>query len=305
MEESLRSDPVAFWGEAMADEEPLRESRFPLVDVQTAIAWRVIEPLLAGSPRVLDAGAGTGRYTLPIAARELRVTHLDISQAMLSRAMAEAARRSLGTIEFLQGDVKELSALEARSHDLTLCLDAPISYAYPDHERALAEVCRVTRDTLVLMVSSRSGVLPFFIDLDLSREFIPPDYGRPVDPLLMTQGILDNGVEDFPPDISAYLARSGKLTPPDYAFTVDELRALLNREGFQAVRMGGPGALARSIKAESLQKIRQDQGLFKRFIDLSLDFDFDAHNLGLGGVNLLVVARRRQPARNGRRKRKP
>ncbi len=59
--ESLKDLPRTFWGEAMAAEEPLRESRFPLVDVQTALAWRIIEPLLAGSPRVLDAGAGAGR----------------------------------------------------------------------------------------------------------------------------------------------------------------------------------------------------------------------------------------------------
>ena len=299
MENPKQTFSEAFWGEAMAAEEPRREANFPLVEVQTSLAWRVIEPLLEGAAEVLDAGAGTGRYSLPIAARGVPVTHLDLSRAMLERAMGEAARRGLESIRFLQGNVKDLSAFPGRAFGLTLCLDAPISYAFPDHWRALAEVCRVTRETLVLMVSSRSGVLPFFIDLDLAGEFIPPGYARPVDPLLMTEGIVAHGVETFPPDIRQYLAESGKLTPPDYAFTPEEITAGLNREGFEVVTLGGPGALARSIRAESLAKILADRALYRRFISLSHDFDFNAHNLGLGGVNLLVVARRRASGNPG------
>ncbi|MEE8433496.1 MAG: methyltransferase domain-containing protein [bacterium] len=298
-EKSPQVSPHAFWGEAMASEEPLRESRFPLVNVQTALAWRIIEPLLEGSPRVLDAGAGAGRYSLPIAAAGHRVTHLDFSDAMLSIAMTEAARQGLSGIDFVRGDVKALKFIYSRDYGLTLCLDAPISYAYPDHGQALAEVCRVTAGTVVVMVSSRSGVLPFFIDMDLSGEFLPPGYDQPIDPLLMTEGIWRDGVEAFPPELREHLAREGKLTPPDYAFTPEELTAGLNREGFEVVQLGGPGALARSIRPESLAKIQGNAALYERFIQLSLEFDFNTHNLGLGGVNLLAVARRRSNGASG------
>ena len=297
--ESLKDLSRTFWGEAMASEEPLRESRFPLVDVQTALAWRIIEPLLAGSPRVLDAGAGAGRYSLPIAAAGHRVTHLDLSDAMLSIAMTEASRQGLSGIEFMRGDVKVLEDIYSREYELTLCLDAPISYAYPDHAQALAEVCRVTAGTVVVMVSSRSGVLPFFIDMDLAGEFLPPGYDQPIDPLLMTEGIWRDGVETFPPELREHLARVGKLTPPDYAFTPEELTAGLKREGFEVIRLGGPGVLARSIRPESLAKIQGDAALYERFIELSLEFDFNTHNLGLGGVNLLAVARRRSNGTSG------
>ncbi len=114
--------------------------------------------------------------------------------------------------------------------------------------------------------------------------------------------MLRDGVEHFPAEIRPYLARNGKLAPPDYAFTPPELTAMLRGEGFTVVEMGGPGALARSVRPETLEKIRADRAHYSRFIDYSLAFDFDPHNLGLGAVNLLVVARR-NARHNARRRR--
>ena len=295
MVERVQDDGVAFWGDTMADEESLREARFPLVQFQTAIAWRVIEDYLGGRLRVLDVGAGTGRYSLPVAARGHRVTHLDVSPAMLARAEAAALRAGLSGIDFQPGDVRDLSALEERGYDLTLCLDAPLSYAWPQQARALAEVCRVTADVLVLMVSSRTGVLPFMIDFDMSEAFVPPGQSGRADPFFLTESILHQGVEDFPPEFKPWLAQAGKLTPPDYAFTIPELSGLLYRAGFAVERLGGPGALARSIAPESLRRIAADPALFERFIGYALAFDFDPHCAGLGAVNLMVVARRTGP----------
>jgi SAM-dependent methyltransferase len=293
MVEPLREDAVAFWGEAMAAEEPLREARFPLVEFQTAIAWRVLEDYLGGRLRVLDAGAGTGRYSLPIAARGHRVTHLDVAPAMLRLAMEAAARQGLADIEFRQGDVRNLAGLASRAYDLTLCMDAPLSYAWPRQAQALAEVCRVTREVLVLMVSSRTGVLPFMLDFDLAGSFVPPGQTGRHDPFFLSEAVLRGGVEDYPAEFRPWLAAQGKLTPPDYAFTVPELTALLREQGFAVERLGGPGALARSIRPEHLERIRADRALFQRFVGYSLAFDFDPHCAGLGAVNLLVVARRR------------
>ena len=60
----------------------------------------------------------------------------------------------------------------------------------------------------------------------------------------------------MPRDWRGQVAGEEKLTPPDYAFTPEELTAGLNRDGFEVVQLGGPGALARSIRAESLAKIQ-------------------------------------------------
>ena len=282
----------AFWGDVMAGEEDLREERFPLVEVQTAIAWEVIGDVLRPDMRVLDAGGGTGRYSLPLAAQGHRVLHLDFSPAMLNRARKAARARGLRNIQFAKGDVRRLKGIKDRAHDLTLCLDAPISYAWPHHEQALAEVCRVTDDVLVLMVSSRYGVAPFMLEYDLSGEFTPGGGMDAQNPFRTTEAILAHGVEQHDPETRALLEREGKLTPPDYAFTIPELAELVRNNGFEVVRFGGPGALARNLERAQLQRITADETLFRRFIQLSLRFDFDPHNAGMGAVNILMVAKR-------------
>jgi hypothetical protein len=116
----------------------------------------------------------------------------------------------------------------------------------------------------------------------------------------MTEAILEQGVESFPEETRRWLAEQGRLTPKDYAFTVPELTSLFHREGFRIVEIGGPGALARSVSRESLRRILHDPVLLERFIDFSLEFDFDPHNLGLGAVNLLAVAQRDEKMEAGR-----
>jgi SAM-dependent methyltransferase len=53
--------------------------------------------------RVLEVGCGMGRYTLPLAARGLRVTGIDISPALLDRLRKLADDRH--PIELVEGDV--------------------------------------------------------------------------------------------------------------------------------------------------------------------------------------------------------
>lgn len=280
----------------MADEELLREERFPLVLVQTAIANKIIEKYCSAEKiiSVLDAGAGTGRYSIPIAKSGYKVCHLDISQEMIEHAHQIARREGLENIEFKLGSIENLSYLKNESFDMSLSFDAPVSYSYPNHEKAICELCRVTENLLFLMVSNRNGVIPFMVDFDLSRDYLPPNYNKEIAPFYATQSTIENGVEKWPADIQEYLNKTGSAAPLDYSFGTDELKNLLNKEGFGVLEIAGPGALARNIRPENLDKITSDKKLFKHFIELSMDFDFHPNNIGLGAVNLLVVAKRKK-----------
>lgn len=287
-----------YWGIAMAEEEALREEKFPLVQIQTAIAWSVVKAFCTEDTKtVLDAGAGAGRYSIPIAKFGYDVTHLDISEDMLETAKTISRKEGVEEIRFIQGDICNIDVFRDREFDVTLCFDAPVSYTYPYQEKAIEELLRVTNSLLMLMVSNRNGVIPFMVDFDISGEYLDPAWShgkRKMDPFYITKQVIEKGVEVWPEEIKSYLEKSGKDAPPDYSFKVDEIVGLIEENSnFEVVKIGGPGALARSIKPESLETITKDDELFSRFVALSLDYDFDKYNIGLGAVNLLVVAKRK------------
>ena len=69
-----------------------RTARQSLVfKIYDAITWKFLEPLVPTDPNslVLDAGGGTGIWTIPMARKGCKVVLLDISERMLEEARKE------------------------------------------------------------------------------------------------------------------------------------------------------------------------------------------------------------------------
>ncbi|MCB0155497.1 MAG: class I SAM-dependent methyltransferase, partial [Anaerolineae bacterium] len=64
----------------------------------------------------LDVGCGAGNYTLKLLQRlpNLAVTMIDLSQPMLDRARQRVSEVSSGTIETIQGDIRDIEIGEDR-----------------------------------------------------------------------------------------------------------------------------------------------------------------------------------------------
>ena len=60
--------------------------------VNRALRWRELERRLDGVQTILDVGGGTGAFSVPLAHRGFRVTHLDLSPEMLNLATVLIAR---------------------------------------------------------------------------------------------------------------------------------------------------------------------------------------------------------------------
>ncbi|MFH1788417.1 MAG: class I SAM-dependent methyltransferase [Candidatus Altiarchaeota archaeon] len=58
---------------------------------------------------VLELTCGTGRITLAIAEKGVKVTGLDVSCEMLSKAMEKAARKGLDSTRFIKGDMRSFN----------------------------------------------------------------------------------------------------------------------------------------------------------------------------------------------------
>jgi SAM-dependent methyltransferase len=70
--------------------------------------------------RVLDIACGHGRLTRSLASRGARVTGIDISSALIEKARAAEARRSLG-ITYVVADIARWQSPEPATFDLVTC----------------------------------------------------------------------------------------------------------------------------------------------------------------------------------------
>lgn len=104
--------------------------------------------------RILEAGCGTGSFSLAIAAQGARVVGMDRSAAMLARARTKARERSQG-IDWIQGDLVQLPFPASSYAGVVAILSLDF---IASREAALLELARVLRPGGFLVI----GVLNRF-----------------------------------------------------------------------------------------------------------------------------------------------
>ena len=124
--------------------------------IQDGIIFNVLNELLPkGRGKILDAGGGTGFYSLPLASKGHQVTILDISREMLDVAERKARKMGLADrVRIFQGNMEEID-VGSSEFDLVMCHLALCHAAEPS--RALREFRRVLKDDglLSLVVENR------------------------------------------------------------------------------------------------------------------------------------------------------
>lgn len=121
--------------------------------IYDAVTWKYLEPYLPTSKDavVLDAGGGTGRWSIPIARKGLNVTLVDISEGMLSVARRKVKESDLEEkIALKQGDIAELEYLD-ETFDLVFCEHALFLTEEP--AQAVRELARVLKTRCPLIIS--------------------------------------------------------------------------------------------------------------------------------------------------------
>lgn len=269
-----------FWDRYGRREE--KRGRSPAMQLYTRQVWQELERYLPEKGRVLDAGAGPGRYSLPLAARGLEVVHLDLSPAMVERARQQAQKSGQANITFVTGEIENLPFPDA-SFDLVICLDAPLSYT-PCPGRAVAELARVSRGRIVASVVSRMGQLPLGIQAE----------SRLAGSLRYSRTFWQEGRWDPPPLLERLPVVNRYLLPPLHAFFPAEIAGLFRAAGHQVEKIMAPGSLARLISPAAAKRILRKPDLLAEFLSLAAEFDSRPEVLGLGAAvasGLLVITR--------------
>jgi ubiquinone/menaquinone biosynthesis C-methylase UbiE len=149
--------------------------------------------------RVLDVGAGPGRFTIELARLGAQVVVADLSpgQLELNREKVAAAGFDGSVVDRVVADVTDLGAFEDERFDAAVCYGGPLSYVVDEAERAVTELVRVVRPGghVLISVMSLVGAITHYADgvLELAARdgnekleqivrtgFLPeePDYGH-------------------------------------------------------------------------------------------------------------------------------
>jgi len=121
---------------------------------------RLLARFITPGSRVLEIGAGPGRFTVELARLGARVVASDISPVQLAlneRLVAEAGVESAveGRVVL---DVVDLSSIDDASFDAVVVFGGPLSYAFDATETALQGCLRVSRPTGMVLASVMSLV---------------------------------------------------------------------------------------------------------------------------------------------------
>lgn len=124
------------------DEDGRLRSRHGMVEFLTTM--RYIEKYIKPGMRVLEIGAGTGRYSHTLAKRGYQVDAVELVEHNIEifKANTSAGER----ITVTQGDARALSGFADDTYDVTLLL-GPMYHLFTveDQKKALSEALRVTK----------------------------------------------------------------------------------------------------------------------------------------------------------------
>jgi SAM-dependent methyltransferase len=137
----------SFYGQTDEDGR-LKRSRHGQLEYATTMAY--IHRFADSGAKVLEVGAGTGRYSIALAKEGMRVTAVELVESNL--ALLRENGKGIGNLDAYQGDATDLGRFADDSFDVTLLL-GPMYHLFEAEEvnRAIDEAIRVTKPGGVIL----------------------------------------------------------------------------------------------------------------------------------------------------------
>jgi len=270
--QTAKYDPayVAAFYDRNPEMEWLRLVRSPLEEIKLHVHEHYLRSHLSRDMRVLEIGAGPGRFTKCLHELGCTVVVADISQRQLEANMEKA--RELGfaaSVErWIRMDICDMRTLESRAFDAVVAYGGPLSYVFERAGDAVRECARMLRPGGLLLASVMS--------------------------LWGTIHVHFDGVMRTPAELNRAIVRTGDITPQTdpgtghycHLFRAGELRSLVEAGGFRIVVMSASNSLAANNPV-ALAIARNDPAQWA----LLLEWEVEASkSLVEAGTHIIVVA---------------
>jgi ubiquinone/menaquinone biosynthesis C-methylase UbiE len=132
-----------------------KDYAIPYWKLYQEITWRNLKRFLPKTKEavILDAGGGTGYWSIRLAKHGYRLVLTDIAENMLKIAREKVKATGLEEkVETRKVDIRRMSCFESGSFDMALAEGDPVSYCL-DPERTVGELARVVKPKACVVVS--------------------------------------------------------------------------------------------------------------------------------------------------------
>jgi SAM-dependent methyltransferase len=240
--------------EATVEAEHARMVADPVARVSREVHEQFLRRFVQPGMRVLEVGAGTGRFTQTLLEVGARVVVTDLSPAQLAANRSHVSTLpGAEQVESWQvADVCDLGAFPDGGFDAVVAYGGPLSYAFDRAEVAAAELLRVTRPggPVVVSVMSTLGTVRALLPDVLALDAL---VGAEVN-----DRVLDAG--DLRP-----IQRPGTGVHTCRMFRADQLRDLLGSVGAQVLAMSASTWTAVG-HADVLSRLEEDPVAWARYL---------------------------------------
>ena len=248
-------------------------------DVRGRVAFeihrRFLHRYVPAGGRVLEIGAGPGRFTIGLAEHGCHVTVSDVSsvQLQLNEAHVRAAGAEGSIEDRVRVDVRDLSQFVGGEFDAVVAFGGPLSYVFDEASLALAECLRVTRPEGVVL----AGVMSLAGSARHFSEFFLHDIS--VVGLEAFSAFLEHGDQRALAVAGAHACR---------LFSWAELETLVPAAG--GTLLGGSASNWLSLGAtDVIDRFERDPALWPAFLDWEERFCREPGAID-GGTHLLFAA---------------
>jgi len=271
------SDSDPGWVRPHSDDEDdwARWRQSPRQEVDFAVHIHYLQQWLRGGERVLEVGAGAGRFTRELADLVDRIIVVDISEDKLhrNRRNAEAIGYAQKVERWCQCDMVKLSDhIEANAFDAVVCYGGPLSYVFDRRHHAIRELVRAAKPGGLLLLSAKSlwGTV---------HEHLPTILR--MDPRINRE-IVETG--NLGPDKVAVTSRFW------HAYHAAEFKSFIEDAGARVQELSASDCLTSTWK-DLLSVWREDDRLWKHVIELEIQACREPGCLDMG-AHILAVARK-------------